>query len=127
MKVFAFSGDGKYVKIGETNETAQWYTITSAVKNFIKNINKGDEVEIRATKNSVGKLELQFINVTKKASDSGSVSRYGKSPEEQESIKRQAIGHMVSRTLIALQGQLDVNNIQKVAEELYKKYQELVG
>jgi len=127
MKVFAFSGDGKYIKIGETNETAQWYAITSAVKNFIKNISKGDEVEVRATKNSVGKLELQFINVTKKASDSGFAPRYGKTPEEQESIKRQAIGHMVSRSLIALQGQVDVNNIQKVAEELYKKYQELVG
>ena len=52
---------------------------------------------------------------------------YGKSPEVQESIKRQAIGHMTSRTLIALQGHVNPNNIQEIAASLYKKYQELVG
>ena len=52
---------------------------------------------------------------------------YGKTPEVQESIKRQAIGHMTSRSLIALQGHVDINNIQEVAASLYKKYQELVG
>lgn len=52
------------------------------------------------------------------------------SPEEknkQDSIKRQAIGHMTSRSLIALQGQVDVNNINSIIESLYKKYVELVG
>jgi len=52
---------------------------------------------------------------------------YGKSPEVQASIKRQAIGHMVSRTLIALTGQIDRNSVIEVMEVLYKKYQELVG
>lgn len=52
---------------------------------------------------------------------------YNKSPEVQDSIKRQAIGHMTSRSLIALQGQVDPNNITGLMEVLYKKYQELVG
>lgn len=52
---------------------------------------------------------------------------YKKSPEVQESIKRQAIGHMTSRSLIALTGQVDVNNIEEIAESLYKLYVKLVG
>lgn len=52
---------------------------------------------------------------------------YGKSPEVQESIKKQAIAHATSRTLIALQGQVDRNDITSVMEVIYKKYQELVG
>jgi hypothetical protein len=41
--------------------------------------------------------------------------------------KRIEIGHMVSRSLIALQGQVDMNNINGIVETLYAKYQELVG
>jgi len=52
---------------------------------------------------------------------------YIKSPEVQESIKRQAIGHMTSRSLISLQGHIDVNNIQEIAESIYKMYVKLVG
>ncbi len=55
------------------------------------------------------------------------IGRYNKSPEVSESIKRQAIGHMTSRSLIALQGQVDINNIQEIAESIYKMYVKLVG
>lgn len=44
-----------------------------------------------------------------------------------ESIKRQAIMHAVSRALISLQGHIDPNNIGDIAEQLYKKFQQLVG
>lgn len=52
------------------------------------------------------------------------------SPEEkerQESIKRQAIMHAVSRTLISMQGQVDINNVSSFIDMLYSKYQEKVG
>ncbi len=52
------------------------------------------------------------------------------SPEgqsKQKSIKRQAIGNMTSRTLIALQGQISVDEVDSVARKIYKLYQELVG
>lgn len=62
-----------------------------------------------------------------KKNPSKSGGSYGKTPEVQESIKRQAIGHMVSRTLIALTGQIDRNSVTEVMEVLYKHYQELVG
>ncbi len=54
-------------------------------------------------------------------------SGYGKSPEVQASIKRQAIGHMTSRTMIALQGHIDPNNIQEQIRAIYALYVELVG
>ena len=52
------------------------------------------------------------------------------SPEDKakrESIKRQAIGHMTSRSLTSLQGYVDINNVEDVIRKLYKLYQELVG
>ena len=52
---------------------------------------------------------------------------YGKTPEEQETIKRQAIGHMTSRTMIGLAAHLTPENIHEVMESIYKKYVELVG
>lgn len=50
-----------------------------------------------------------------------------RSSSTNESIKRQAIGHMTSRTLISLQGQVDEDNIEGLMERIYAKYQELVG
>ena len=50
-----------------------------------------------------------------------------KSPELQNSIKRQAIGHMTSRTMIGLQGIVHPDNVEELMEKVYKKYVELVG
>ena len=50
-----------------------------------------------------------------------------KSPEIQDSIKRQAIGHMTSRSLVSLQGEINSGNIFEISEKLYKHYQKLVG
>jgi hypothetical protein len=51
---------------------------------------------------------------------------YGKSPEEQASIRSQAIGHMVSRTLIAMQGTVEPNNVCALIDTLYQKYSSIV-
>ena len=50
---------------------------------------------------------------------------YGKSPEEQNTIKRQAIGHMVSRTLIGTT--LAGAALEAEIRRLYVLYQEIVG
>jgi len=52
---------------------------------------------------------------------------YDKSPEVQASIKRQAIGHMTSRTMIGLAAHLTPENINDVLETIYNKFVELVG
>jgi hypothetical protein len=51
----------------------------------------------------------------------------GSSSEKNESIKRQAIGHMTSRVIAGLQGHIDLNNVQEQMTTIYKKFQELVG
>lgn len=53
-------------------------------------------------------------------------NKYAKSPEEQASIRSQAIGHMVSRTLIAMQGTVEPNNVCSLIDTLYQKYNSIV-
>lgn len=50
---------------------------------------------------------------------------YGKSKEEQDTIKRQAIGHMASRTLIG--SGLKGPELELAIKKLYALFQELVG
>lgn len=52
---------------------------------------------------------------------------FGKSVKQQEDIKREAIGHMTSRSLIAMQGQVSPNNVVELMKTIYKEYRELVG
>ena len=73
------------------------------------------------------KYEKCYVCNKKNPSKSKGKGSYGKSPEEQDSIKRQAIGKMTAQSLIAMQGQVDPNNIVGLIETLYKKYRELVG
>lgn len=124
MKVCAISGDKKYLKLGENFDSSRWYVVTDKVTEIANTINRGDTVEIKADQKDDGKLYLNFIKKT--ASAPGERKYWGKSPEEQNTIRRQAIGHMASRALIALQGQVDINNITSVAETLYKKFRSLV-
>jgi len=42
--------------------------------------------------------------------------------EKQKSIRSQAIGHMVSRSLISLQGSVDINNIMSIIDTLFEHY-----
>ena len=50
-----------------------------------------------------------------------------KTPAEQNTIKRQAIGHMTSRSLASLHGNLTIDNVEGVIRKLYALYTELVG
>jgi hypothetical protein len=57
--------------------------------------------------------------------------KFDKSPAVQDAIKRQAIGHMTSRSLIALQKDSPLitsnSTLEDTIRKLYKLYQELVG
>lgn len=50
-----------------------------------------------------------------------------KGADTNASIKRQAIGNMTSRAMISMQGVITPDNMEEIAEKLYKKFQELVG
>jgi hypothetical protein len=125
MKVCAISRDGLYLRLGESQEQSRWYAITKRVLDVSKTLKRGDTVDIKFEQREDGKFYLTELTKTGSA-PAEEKKYYGKSPEEQNTIRRQAIGHMASRALIALQGQVDINNITNVAETLYKKFQELV-
>lgn len=141
MKIFAISRDRKFFKIGEETNSAQWYGYTDKVAQFMKGLNSGDEVSIRSAKGDDGKLTILFIkkgavDVSPKQAPTSSASdgpseyvntrtedyQKMKNPEEVEVIKRQAVGHMVSRALNALQGQVDLTNIDDVIKQLFKSF-----
>ena len=125
MKICAISEDKKFLKIGADFDSARWFGFPDSLAATISTIIRGDIVEITHSQQTNGKLILDSIKKT--GSAVASQKTYGKTPEEQDSIKRQAIGHMTSRTLIALQGQVNPDNIEDIMVRLYKKYQILVG
>ena len=114
-----------------------WATCSQAVKEFAKmNFQEGDDVEFEFKVND-GKYEISS-NITKvggnpktetkKTSYSkATYSKYDKGQDVNTSIKRQAIAHATSRTMIGLQGHINPENVCKILREVYTTYQEMVG
>lgn len=157
MKIIKFGAAGKMVRIGEESRNSIWYKISDTVRPFLIKMAEGDDVTIRSEKqngmdvlvhiskgngdvatdsapvstNRIASKSTAYVSKSfpQPATDTGKATTktYGKSPEEQDSIKRQAIGNMASRSLIALQGQVTVENIGEVTRAQYALFQELVG
>lgn len=121
-----------------------WATCSPAVKEFARNnFNEGDLIEFTYEQKN-GKYNITS-KVTKvggsstpppsaNRSSTNNSSSYTPPPNKTDkgtdvnnSIKRQAIGHMTSRTLISMQGLVDPNNIEEITRKIYALYQELVG
>ena len=134
LKVQRKGSAGKMIAISEDGKPLEWFVITSTVQPYIDKFNVGDEVTIKSDKKSDGKSHLIYIGLVN-AAPAGSTTQAPtekktwspKSPEEQNSIKRQAIGHMVSRTLIGMQGAVNEGNVEALIDKLYAKYVVVVG
>ena len=100
----------------EVSDKDIWYYVSDRVKDYLKRFNKGDTVDIETQDSEKGKT-ITFVKLIQKgeggssshggASNSSYASSggtkktfYGKSPDEQDRIESQALGHMVSRTII---------------------------
>ena len=150
MKILRFGKAGKNVCIGVDSRTGEWYRISDAVRPYLAKFEEGADVDIKFegpqdakvlthinTSTGIGNsAELMHLVsptptpavVSKSVTTTQPKSNWGdKSPEVQDSIKRQAIMHATSRALIALQGQINVQNIEEVSSNLYKHFQNLVG
>ncbi len=135
---------GRMVQIGEDQKTGKWYYLEPEVETFAEKIQEGDEVEIGFNEKG-GAFYIHFIkkvgyskqpyNGPKKSYGGGSKPSYQAKPkqgitpqhkqyldEKQESIVAQAIGHMTSRTLIALQGIVTEENLHDLIESIYDHY-----
>lgn len=153
MILFKISRDKRFASIGVTEQEAEWYTIEPHVEKFVYSIPLGAEVGIKSEKKD-NKNHLVFITsktaggpttepvhntvstppptqikpqIPVVSKPTSFVSSGNKTPEVQESIKRQAIGKMVAESLVALQGQLTPATIKEVITDLYAHYQSLVG
>jgi hypothetical protein len=138
MKILGISKAGNMWLLGTGEADGKWFFLGEAVLSFAKTFKRGDEVEV-TTESKDGKNFVTYIKAgtkapstqsqTTSASPSGIYTKptYGKSAEEQNSIKRQAIGNMTSRTIIGLQGLVDVNNIHDIIKAIYKTYEEIIG
>lgn len=153
-KIVRFSKQGNMVQIPTDKNPVKWFFLNDAVIAFTKNKGfvSGDEVEFEvdnpnqktptitkmwkvgqkpsSTPASVSsKVEKPKEELKKPASSNGTnnTTSYQTAEEKKsEGIKRLAIGNMTSRALISLQGYVNEDNIETIAEKLYKKFEQLV-
>lgn len=123
LKLFVKGPENKMIKVGTDTKSAKWYYVDDKLKGYLDKIEEGDEVTIRSERKN-GKYYLTFLAKGRvdppKKKDEKKV--WGKTPEEQDSIKRQAIGKMTSETMIALADHLTLDNVEETIDKVYDKY-----
>ncbi len=146
MKIWNISKNNKMYFIGDVEKKedvkgdqkeARWYLITAKIADEAKKFKVGDDVDIKSSLqgssfylNFIGKIGTGPKTETPpgggaSSASSGKEKKYwGKSPEERNDIKRQAIAHATSRVL---QGAVTPDNVIELIEKVYKKFVELVG
>lgn len=129
IKVKLDDGKDKWLECANSPEHK---TTAKQVHEYAKKAFKeGDEVEVETDGHYITRISKKGASQARKPTYNPAPKRtYEKPKDVQESIKRQSIGNMTSRTLIALQGQIDLNTIlgdNSIIEAIYRKYQELVG
>lgn len=139
MKIFNISKNGKMYLIGEKEEETKWYLVTAKVAEEAKKYKIGDEVDIQSNlqgssyylnfigkPGSIAKPSTTETHERKDTTQTGTSEKkyWGKSVEERNDIKRQAIAHATSRVL---QGIVTPENVIELMEKVYHKFEELVG
>lgn len=144
MKIFNISKNGKMYLIGEKEEETKWYLATAKVAEEAKKFKIGDEVDIQSNLQGssyylsfIGKPGSVAQSINTGATDSDKKAPlypphintpekkyWGKSIEERNDIKRQAIAHATSRVL---QGIVTPDNVIELMTKVYKEFEKLVG
>lgn len=90
-------------------------------------ITTGAKPDVGVTTQKSGYLPKDEWVAQQKAKGLWKENSADKGSDTNASIKRQAIAHATSRTMIGMQHLITETNIEEVMERVYKKYQELVG
>ncbi len=90
-------------------------------------ITTGAKPDVGVTPQKTGYLPKEEWIAQQKAKGLWKENPVDKGSDTNASIKRQAIAHATSRTMIGMQHLITETNIEEVMERVYKKYQELVG
>ena len=110
------------LKIGEDEKTAKWYFLTDAVRDYVsKNIKRGDNVDIRYDTND-GKYTITYISKNGGATQPKTTAKSSKSKEERDEITKMSVLRAVCSAIVTLQGQVDINTLGDVIEELYDRF-----
>ena len=108
-------------KVGTTDSTP--VKTTNAVSTGATD--KGAEVQVTTQKKPY--LPKEEWIADQKAKGLWKENTLDKGTDVNSSIKRQAIGHATSRTIIGMQGTVTPDNVCDVIRSIYKTYEELVG
>lgn len=112
--------DAEYnVKNGEYTVTR----ITKGGEGSKKTSSKSDEPKEKTCADCGKKLKDDKYDKCYTCNQKSPTKSYSKSTED--SISRQNANHATSRTLLALQGQVDINNIFDIAKKLHEMYLKL--
>jgi len=134
LKIFAVGKGGAFLKLGKNFGDAEWYATENVAKDS-KGLDKGHTVEIESELQgkarfltAIKKVVPEGVaeNVVAKPSLEKPVYLAGRNSENtSELIRRQSIGNMASRAIIALKGVVTQDNICDIIEKLYTKFDEL--
>ena len=138
LKIFAVGKGGAFLKLGKNFGDAEWYATEKVTKDS-KELDKGHTVDVESELQgkarfltSIKKVVADEVatnypkDVVAKPSLEKPVYLAGRNSENtSELIRRQSIGNMASRAIIALKGVVTEDNICDIVEKLYTKFDEL--
>ena len=146
LKVKKLGKAGFMICIGADGTNGEWYFMTPGVKAFVDaNVKEGDSVEIKNEKTDKKNSLIYIAKVGGGNSGTPSAapatgdkpkwtppSKSGftpRTPADNESIKRQAIGNMTSRVISGMMtsGIATLEQVEEQMERIYKKFVTLVG
>lgn len=142
-KLLGKSRQGNMIKVEDSSNPKGyvWYFLDPKVINFVKTIKDDSMVELKIEEKN-GEDTVVFISTNGSGNNTSGNNKvaptastnsfekktYGKSPEEQESIKKQAIMKSccdaVSR---AMAGQVDIDTLGSQIESLYDRLLNKIG
>jgi hypothetical protein len=120
--VFALGKGDTVAKIGQTQETKDWFGIPEELRGQVV---KGDKCDFTFEGTGWDKKiatykKLGTVPQTYQKSATGSSNGYQQ--RDDKWIAAQSIGHMVSRTINAFQGTVDINNAKETIAQLFDIY-----
>ena len=129
-KITKIAGKKTMVKVGEDIKNSVWYYMGKPAYEFMKKTMKvGDEVTVETSgektdcldtitkimKGSGGTTSTKYSGTTNTGKSTGGKTH----TNDNEGMKRGAVAHATSRVIIALQGQVDINNVCEVFNTVY--------
>jgi hypothetical protein len=123
------NGNAYITKISKAGNSPSTVAI-SAPQTTVTQVETGVTPDVGVTTQKSGYLPRDQWEAKMKAEGKwkgGTGMSNDKGVDVNNSIKRQAIGHMTSRTLIGMQGIVTPDNVCELIEKIYNKYVDIVG